>query len=595
MPTIKKIFSFLALFYEHTGWRLPVLFALIAVSGVTEVLGIVTVLPLLNVASGEAPDSALSSTIVGTLSDVGIEATIGNLLIVIVVVFVVRAVFVFIYTYFTARITVSARRNVQLSLTRKFNEMSYRFFAKHATGWFSNLIVVETGRFISSLRAFANLSVNAVNVLVFLPVALVLNFELTLLVFAVGSFVLWALMGFVRKTARLSRAQTINAGILNADFIQLIQSFIYLKATNTMGAVARHVEASIGRLANNELRIRKIGAIFASINEPIAVAVLAAYIFYEVAVLEGSISEVLVFAIILYRMLIKLVSLGPQLQGFNQNIGGLFAIEDVSRALERHSEPNGLRDVASLDQPIEFHDVSYRHGDSQILSNLEIVVRPNETIGIVGESGAGKTTFFHLLTGLLQPYDGHITIGDTPYSEIDATSLQKRMGYVTQEPIIFSDTVANNITLWQHQNGDQSSMERIRDAARTAKCDEFIQAMKDGYDSALGERGVNLSGGERQRIAIAREVFKNPSMLIFDEAASALDARSEHFVRESIEQMHGQRTIIIITHRLASVRLCDRIYVFKSGRVVEQGNFDKLYNAVGSHFRRMYDLQGSSQ
>ena len=111
----------------------------------------------------------------------------------------------------------------------------------------------------------------------------------------------------------------------------------------------------------------------------------------------------------------------------------------------------------------------------------------------------------------------------------------------------------------------------------------------------MGDRGVNLSGGERQRIAIARELFKNPSLLIFDEAASALDASSERFVRESIERMHGKRTMVVITHRLASVRLCDRIYVFKSGHVVEQGTFDGLYNTEGSHFRRMCDLQGLSE
>ena len=588
-------FSFLGLFYRHTGWRLPVLFLLIAFSGTLEVLGIVMMLPLLDIAIGETTEGSISQSILSLLGHLGISATLGNLLLVILAVFVVRGVFVFLSSYFTARITVTALRNIQLGLTKKFNEMSYQFFASHAAGWFNNIITVETRRFVSSLRAFCNLSVNAIHVLIFFPFALSLKFELTLFVFAVGGLVLWSLMGFVRKTSRISREQTVNAGRLNAEFIQLIQSFIYLKATNTTSAVSEHVTESIGRLATNDLRIRKISAMFTSIIEPIAVAVLVAYIFYEVSYLDGAITEVLVLAMLLYRMLIKLVSLGPQLQGFNQSIGGAFAIRDVSLALEQHAEPRGRRTIAALDQPIEFHDVSYSHGDSQVLSNLNVVVRPNEMVGIVGESGAGKTTFFHLLTGLLQPGDGRITIGDIPYSEIDMSSLQERVGYVTQEPIVFNDTVANNISLWQHRTSGDQCMARIRDAARTAMCDDFVEAMSDGYDTVLGDRGVNLSGGERQRIAIAREVFKNPSMLIFDEAASALDASSERFVQDSIEQMRGERTVVIITHRLASARHCDRIYVFKAGRVVEQGTFDGLYNTEGSHFRRMYDLQGLSE
>ncbi len=154
-----------------------------------------------------------------------------------------------------------------------------------------------------------------------------------------------------------------------------------------------------------------------------------------------------------------------------------------------------------------------------------------------------------------------------------------------------SDTVANNISLWQYDGSDSACLERIRSAARIAKCDAFVSAMPNGYDTPLGDRGIKLSGGERQRIAIAREMFKEPGLLIFDEASSALDAGSERHVRESIEHMHGERTIVVITHRLSSVRCCDRVYVFLRGEVVERGTFDELYAAQDSYFRRMCDEQ----
>lgn len=595
IAAIKKFLNYLALFYRYTRWRLPVLFLLIAAGGVTEAVGIVSLLPLLDVAIGETSDSPITRAVADTLNTLGITPSLGNLLLVIVAVFLVRSVFVYLYTYFTAHIMVTVRRNLQIGHTKMFSEMSFPYFAERTTGWFNNIMVGEIARFVSSLRAFTRLSVNAINFLVFLPFALTLKPEITLVVFALGGIVLWSLKGFIRKTAQLSRLQTINAGLLNAEFIQFLQAFIYLKATNTMAAVNRHVVDTIGRLADNELQIRRIAAIFASISEPIAVVVLAAFIFYEVGIAEGSFAEIVVFALLLYRMLIKLVSLAPQLQAFNQTIGGVFAIRDVARELAQHIEPSGTGQTASPGEAITFHNVAFRHGNTDILKDLNIIVRPNETIGIVGESGAGKTTFFHLLTGLLKPCGGHISIGDTAYSEIDLGSFRDRIGYVTQEPIIFNDSVANNISLWQYDGRDEKCLERIRAAARTARCDGFVETMERGYDTLLGDRGINLSGGERQRIAIAREVYKNPSMLIFDEAASALDAGSERYVQESIDRMQGERTVIVITHRLASVRRCDRIYVFRSGRVVDEGSFDELHGAKDSYFRQMCDQQGLSR
>ena len=359
-----------------------------------------------------------------------------------------------------------------------------------------------------------------------------------------------------------------------------------------MAAVNQHVIRTIGNLTDIELRIKRTASLFASIKEPIAVAVLAAFIFYEVTVLGGSFSEVIVVALLLYRMLIQLVSLAPELQTFNQTIGGVFAVQEVSRDLDRHHEVVGTGEVTSLGTPIVFDDVCFRHGDKDILRDLNILIRPNETVGIVGESGAGKTTFFHLLTGLLEPCSGRIMIGDKPYSEIDKNALRAQIGYVTQDPVIFNDTVANNISMWQYNGDDAACLERIRDAARAAKCEQFVSAMPKGLDTPLGDRGIKLSGGERQRIAIARELFKDPALLIFDEAASALDAESEDYVQESIDRLRGERTVVIITHRLASVRRCDRIYVFSSGRVVEQGTFGELYDIEDSYFRKMCDRQG---
>lgn len=595
LNVLRHFIAFQKLFLGYTGWRLPILYLVIATGGLVEAVGIVSILPLLNVATGGEHTSALSRTIVDVLGKVGITPTLTNMLVLIIAIFTLRGAIVYAQTYFTAYILLGVRKDVQIRLTRRFSGMSFPYFTRRPAGWFNNIITVEIGRFVSSMRSFSRLSVNLINALIFLPIVLALRFELTVAVFALGGAVLWSLKGFIRRTAARSRSQTQNAGRLNSEFIQLIQAFVYLKATNSTAAANQHVIGSIGRLTDDELAIRRTGAMFEAIQEPIAVAALAAFIYIEVAVLGGSLTEILVVALLIYRVLRQLVSLAPQLQNFNQTIGGMFVVQDVSRDLDRHTEPNGPHRIEKLDSEIVFHKVGFDYAKTPVLRNVNIVLRPNETIGIVGGSGAGKTTFFHLLTGLLEPTRGDITIGGMSYGTIDKNSLRARIGYVTQDPIIFNDTVAANISMWAYTEGDKKCMARIRAAARAARCDDFVRAMGDGYHSVLGERGVNLSGGERQRIAIAREIFKNPQLLIFDEAASALDAESERYVQESIDRMHGERTVVVITHRLASVRNCDRIYVFQSGRVVEEGSFDKLYARKGSYFRHLCDQQELSR
>ena len=592
---MRQLLVFWRLFYHYTRWRLPVLFLLIAGGGVIEAGGIVTLLPLLNITIGDTADNPISRVILGALAAVGVAPTLSSLLLLIVALFAVRGVLVFLYTYFTARITLNVRRKVQVEFTRRFCDMSFPYYSRQTAGWFNNIIVGEINRFVSSLRSFSRLSVNAINTLILVPIAISLKLGLTLAVFALGAVVLLTLMHFVRRTARLSRQQTKNAGRLNSEFIQLIQSFIYLKATGSMEAVNQHVIRAVDDITDNELRIKRIAAMFSAIREPISVAALAAFVFYEIVILGGPISEVIVVSLLLYRILMQLVSLAPEMQTFSQTVGGVFVVRDVSADLDRHEEPTGKRDLAALDAPIVFDNVCFRHGGIEVLHDVNVVLRPNESVGIVGESGAGKTTFFHLLTGLLEPGAGKITIGDVSYTEIDKGSLRAKVGYVTQEPVIFNDSVANNISMWRCARGNGACDARIRGAARIAKCDVFVEAMPQAYDTSLGDRGIRLSGGERQRIAIAREIFKNPEMLIFDEASSALDAASERYVQESIDRMHGERTVVVITHRLSSVRHCDRLYVFEKGRITEEGTFDELFATEGSCFRRMCDQQGVSR
>jgi subfamily B ATP-binding cassette protein MsbA len=197
-----------------------------------------------------------------------------------------------------------------------------------------------------------------------------------------------------------------------------------------------------------------------------------------------------------------------------------------------------------------------------------------------------------MLTLLLQPQRGAVYVDGTRHDEIDLASWRSQIGYVSQETVVFDDTIANNISLWRGDvTTDDALRERVKDAARRAYAHHFIDDLPDGYQTVVGEQGVRLSGGQRQRLFIARELFKRPNLLILDEATSALDTESERYIQESIDALKGEMTVVIIAHRLSTIKNVDQVYVLDDGRVIESGSYEELRNHDESRFRQMVEMQ----
>ena len=221
-----------------------------------------------------------------------------------------------------------------------------------------------------------------------------------------------------------------------------------------------------------------------------------------------------------------------------------------------------------------------------MLHNLTLYVQRGEVVAVVGPSGAGKSTLVNLIPRFFDPNHGSITMDGIDLREAKVSSLRKQIGTVTQETVLFNDTVRNNIAYGQPNVGQ----ERVEAAARAALAHDFIGRMPEGYNTVIGEKGFRLSGGERQRIAIARALLKNAPILILDEATSALDAESESLVQEALSNLMADRTVIVIAHRLSTVRRANRIVVLERGRMVEAGSHSELL-AKGGTYRRLYAMQ----
>jgi ABC-type multidrug transport system fused ATPase/permease subunit len=313
-----------------------------------------------------------------------------------------------------------------------------------------------------------------------------------------------------------------------------------------------------------------------------AILTIGAYRILQGTTTIGSLLEFSIYLTYVAGAVTPLMGLNPAIQQ------ALVALQRIFTLLDSPGEaaPAAPRTTPLQRGPIrgrvEFEDVSYRYGeDGYALSNISLVAEPGESIALVGRSGAGKSTLVHLIPRLADPESGAVRIDGIDVRDYELTALRSRIGYVPQEVFLFNRSVRENIAYGRPGATDAE----IRAAAIAAHADEFVSKLPKGYDSIVGERGVKLSGGERQRLAIAREILRDPPILILDEATSSLDSESEQLIRDAIERLKRDRTCFIIAHRLSTVISADRILVLDRSRVVETGTHRELLDHGGMYAR----------
>jgi ABC-type multidrug transport system fused ATPase/permease subunit len=240
--------------------------------------------------------------------------------------------------------------------------------------------------------------------------------------------------------------------------------------------------------------------------------------------------------------------------------------------------------LPAMNEKIEFKNISFSYSNREVvLRDISLTFENNKFYGIVGISGSGKSTIIDLMAGFFKPQKGRVSIDGVDLSDADVSTWLCQLGLISQEAFIFSGTIEDNICFGV--DVDDRDQSRIKEATQIAYADEFIDTLPEGYQTMVGERGVKLSGGQRQRLAIARAIYLDPPVLIFDEATSSLDANSEKKVQEAIEALHGKRTVIVIAHRLVTIASADYIYVIENGRLTEEGTHEKLKAETGLYSR----------
>ena len=585
---MRNLIYFLKFLYAAIGLRMFVWVAFIGAAALLDGLSVSLFLPLLG---GDDLDSGITRAIVDAFEFFGMEYSLGLVLAFMVFFYVLRTGFLVFQEIYAKRIVTRMLVQLKCDLVDKLFKADYQYFVRNEVGYFTNAVTIEYSSVAFAFETCMTLIVAGGFAAVYFGIPMAVNPLVTGVVMALSIPSYFVLLKVNQLTRRYSLRATENNARLQSYLIQAFHNFKYLKATGSESSILGKVYGASETQGNIYFKQSMLGAFMSKSTELALLLLVAAFLFYHVVLLGVDLLAVLFLLFLLRRAVTHSLTAQQAYRKFLSVSGSVKVFQRLERELSENRE-DLLDDGATpdFDRPIRFEDVSMSYdGSSEVLSKVSLEIPPRKTVAIVGSSGAGKSTLVTLLTGILKPTSGKIMLGDTGYDEINQRSLRRGIGYVTQETVIFNDSIRNNITLSDNNVADES----VIAAANRAYLGEFISALPEGYDTVMGDGGINVSGGQRQRISIARELFKDAKLLIFDEATSSLDSHSEREIQRNIDSIRGEKTVVIIAHRLSTVRDSDMIFVLNNGAIAEQGTYDELY-ARGGLFKAMVDQQALS-
>ena len=593
---VRDIPRYLGTFRSIIGARMYLVFGLAVLAAVAEGLGIVMLLPLLQSLDGMESEAAtgLGAWLSNALDWLGLGGSTLAILLFIAAFFMLKGAFLFLAHGYAAYLQGQLLREIKGRLYDAYMQMRLQHYVSRDTGHFVNVINGQVNGFLKTFKALLTLGKDLIMVLVYFGVALAVAWRFGMMAIILGILLFAAFRWLNIYIRKLSRENAREAGVLAKLLIQSLQSFKYLVSTGQVASLRKETRGSIKRLSGYLIRMGIVQAFTSAVREPLAVVAILIIVLVQIFWLDQPLAPILVSILLFYRGLTGTLSLQKHWQSALSSMGSVEMVRDEFATQAEQRESDGGEQIGPLTRSIELRDVHFRYNESlgDVLAGVSLVIPARTSIALVGESGSGKSTLVDILTLMLRPRKGQVLIDGVPGDTIRLPTWRKQIGFVSQETVVFDDTIANNICMWQGDiQEDPFLFERVREAARQAHIAHVIEALPDGYHTLVGDRGVRMSGGQRQRLFLARELFKRPNLLILDEATSALDSESEQAIQESIDALKGKMTIVIIAHRLATIRNVDKVFVLDKGRIVEEGSYESLRDDEQTRFAQMVALQ----
>ena len=592
--TKRTLRSYLAMLFGVTRWQLIGVLALTVLYSLTEGIGFALLLPTLQVAGlnlgGQGDADRYAALVSGVFVAIGLRPSLILLLGICVMLIGARTLLGQMENVRRYVLQQDVEHHLRRHLYRAIAEANWLFVCRNRASDFNHALTSEIDRIGMATNVILQLAGDVVIGILYLTIAFALSAGMTALVLMSGALLVLAFRG--RTQAIEDKGEEVSASTksLYAAATEHLQS---LKAAKTYGAEARNfsifsdLSAHVAQANVDGMRQQ---AIAAALFELGSVVILAVVLFLSIRMLAVPPASILILLLLFARVMPRIMTGQSNYRAFVNSLPSFANLLDIEARCAAAAEPPAHpQQRLSLTRDLAADDVSFIYGEGRVpaVSHLSLIIPAGKIVALVGPSGAGKSTIADILMGLIAPDSGTLRLDGRTLGPESVRGWRDQIGYVAADTFLFHDTIRANLKWARPEASEDEMLEALRQAA----ANDLMAGLRDGLDTIVGDRGILVSQGERQRLALARAFLRNPSMLILDEATNSLDSENEGRVLDAIERRRGELTVVLIAHRLSTVRRADLIYVVEGGRVVESGDWSSLSALRAGRFRALWEAQ----